>query len=513
MRTGKATLSQGPALDPIITMNAVGIIQSASESVQEVFGWTPSELFGRNVKVLIPEPRRSALDRYLDRYRNADRSKSLHRTGRFQAIRKDGSMIPIELSMSRADLPLQRSPYFIGIIRDVSKHIDTSAESKGDRSRLQLLVTEQTRALANANLRLQLTDRLASLGTLAAGLGHDMNNVLLPVRAHLNALEHAGVPAAAASHVKALRRSIAYLQHLSDGLHFLALDPDVQNVNGYGVGVTTIAEWWNQVGMLLRKAVPKSVTVRTSLAAHLPAVKIAPHWLTQAVLNLMVNAGESFPAGRRRPQVHLWAELSEDGSAVRLGITDNGRGMSSGVRQRAMDLFFTTKARGMGTGLGLPMVYKVIVRAGGEVEITSAVGRGTTVVVSLPVAVSGKAAGPTHKRTAVISVHDHRATVLISQILTAAGVHVVSGNGLIATADLWITDPTDAALGVSKRRRRMNKCGKVVLVRPPSKRTAAGWASVGARVIDPPNDFEAMRTTLGHAIAGGPLNATTGESP
>src|ERR1043165_3814280 len=79
-----------PVLDPIITMNAGGIIQSASDSVEEVFGWTPTELFGRNVKLLIPEPRRSALDRYLDRYRHADGTKTLKRMRSFEAVRKDG---------------------------------------------------------------------------------------------------------------------------------------------------------------------------------------------------------------------------------------------------------------------------------------------------------------------------------------------------------------------------------------------------------------------------------------
>src|SRR4029453_8143125 len=107
--------------------------------------------------------------------------------------------------------------------------------------RLQHLITEQTRALATANLRLHLADRLASLGTLAAGLGHDMNNVLLPVRARLNALEDAGITGAALAHVTAVRRSIAYLQHLSDGLHFLALDPDGPGVAYDGEGITDLA--------------------------------------------------------------------------------------------------------------------------------------------------------------------------------------------------------------------------------------------------------------------------------
>lgn len=155
-------------LDPIITMNEGGVIQSASDSVEQVFGWTPAELCGRNVKVLVPEPRRSALDRYLDRYRDPGKTKVTQRAHRFEGIRKDGTNIQIDLSMSRADLPLHGTPYFIGIVRDVSRQIDTAAGTAEEQTRLQLLITEQTRALATANLRLQLTDRLASLGTLAA---------------------------------------------------------------------------------------------------------------------------------------------------------------------------------------------------------------------------------------------------------------------------------------------------------------------------------------------------------
>ena len=248
--------------DPIITMDAGGIIQSASDSVEQVFGWTPAELFGVNVNVLIPEPRRSALDRYLDRYRQASRAKALQRTRQFDAVRKDGSAIQIELSVSRADLPLQSAPFFIGIIRDVGRRIDVSADSVEARSRLQQLITEQTRALATANLRLHLTDRLASLGTLAAGLGHDMNNVLLPVRARLNAIEHAGMSGAAHTHLTAVRRSLAYLQQLSDGLHFLAIDPDGPGTAAYASGVTDLSGWWRQVGVLLRKSLPRRAAPR-----------------------------------------------------------------------------------------------------------------------------------------------------------------------------------------------------------------------------------------------------------
>lgn len=500
----KADPSSATLLDPIITMNAGGVIQSASDSVEQMFGWTPTELFGRNVRILIPEPRRSALDRYLDRYRHSDKTKTLERTRRFEAIRKDGKLLEIELSMSRAELPAHGSPYFIGIIRDVSARIDVGEDIKSARYRLQQLVTAQTRALATANLRLQLTDRLTSLGTLAAGLGHDMNNVLLPVRARLNALENSKLPQSAMTHVQAVRRSISYLQHLSDGLHFLILDPEGTGVADDSDAVTDVKRWWGHVGPLLRKAVPPHVSMRASLPAGLPKVRVAPHWLTQAILNLIVNAGESIPLARTGGTVRLWARVNDDGTMLNIGVTDNGRGMSAAVQRRAMDLFFTTKARSMGTGLGLPLARKVAVRAGGHIEIKSGSRRGTTVLLSLPIASSGIAATDNAKpgsRVAAISVRDHRTAALIAQILAGGGVLVRArkddGPG---RADLWITDPTPATLAHAEGWKKHRARRSLVLLGAPPKSARARWNALEPTVIDPPDDFEAMRHALGVAI-------------
>lgn len=505
----KDASARGFALDPIITMNQGGVIQSASDSVERVFGWTPSELFGKNVKVLIPEPRRSALDRYLDRYRRADMPSTASRARRFDAVRKDGKPLQIELSMSRADLPSHTGLFFIGIIRDVSHDSDMGTGTAHERARLQHLITEQTRALATANLRLHLADRMVSLGTLAAGLGHDMSNVLLPVRARLNALEHEQISAAALRHVTAVRRSVVYLQQLSDALHFLALDPDATGVAGVGDGdgVTELGRWWKQVGPLLRRAVPKHVKVQATFPAGLPAVKIAPHWLTQAVLNLIVNAGEAIPEGRRQGKVRIWAKPAAGRGAVRLGLTDNGRGMAPAVQRRAFDLFFTTKSRSMGTGLGLPLAQKVVTRAGGNIVLTSEPGKGTTVVLELPTTKAN--AAKTAERapgngSATISVSDHRIAALISQILTAAGYLVTPGkSGEPGKASLWVTKPTLKALEAAQRWRKHNRERSVVLLGPPPKSAKAKWAALDATIVDHPNDFEAIRMALGHAIGGG----------
>lgn len=493
----------------IITMNAGGVIQSASDSVEHVFGWTPTELMGRNVKILIPEPRRSALDRYLDRYRNADPAKTVKRTRRFDAVRKDGEEFHIELSVSCADIPSHSSPYFVGLIRDVSHEIDVSADTVLERSRLQHLITEQTRALATAHLRLHLSDRLASLGTLAAGLGHDMNGVLLPVRARLDALEHSGITHAAKGHLSAVRQSIAYLQHLSDGLQFLAIDPEDSGVAQSDELPTDLARWWGQVGPLLRKALPGHVKLRVSIPVGIPAVTIGPHWLTQAALNLIVNAGEAIPEGRRGGSVRIRAQAQGDGRTVTLSVTDNGRGMAPAIARRAFDLFFTTKSRSMGTGLGLPLVRKVALRAGGDIQLTSEPGKGTAVVLTLPAAPRGATPGAGSKSgtfSAAISVRNQRSAALIAQVLLAAGIEVTPAKGSgPGGANLWITEPTAAALTAARRRtkRATAASGKlsVVLLGSPPKLTRMRWAEIGVTIIELPAQFEPVRHALGEAIA------------
>lgn len=482
-------------------MNTGGVIQSASESVQEVFGWTPAELFGRNVSVLIPEPRRSALDKYLDRYRRADTAKTLHRTRRFDAVRKDGSPVQIELSLSRANIPHLDSPFFVGIIRDVSREIDVGGDSPAERTRLQSIVTEQTRALAKAHLRLQLADRLASLGTLAAGLGHDMSNVLLPIRARLNALDQEPIPPAAAEHLRAIRASVLYLQQLSESLHFLALAP--AGTDAEQRDATDLAHWWKQACPLLRRVVPRNITVDAVLPIGLPTVRIDPHWLTQAMLNLVTNAGEAFPANRRAGWVRITAIPADDGATVRLEVTDNGIGMRSEVANSAFDLFYSTKARAMGTGLGLPLVRKVVSLAGGNVEIRSVYGKGTTVSLVLPTVARGAAVAgtaPKERPTAVVTVKDRRIASFISQVLIALGYTVKSvASGGPGTADLWVTKPTEAALTAAGRWRKGHLERALVLLGAPPASARRRWGAIGAKIIDPMDDFEAIRFHLGAA--------------
>lgn len=494
------------ALDPIVTIDAKGLIQSVSDSVQRVLGWTPAELIGKNVSVLMPEPHRSGHDGYLANYHRTGATNIMNRPRRFDAQRKDGTTLPIELCVSRADVPGSHEPLFVGIIRDMSAVAAAEHSREQERANSQQQLAQQTAALQSAHLRLRMADRMASIGTLAAGLGHDMNNVLLPVRARLNALKAAGdsgrLIAGDAVHVDEIRKSVAYLQQLADGLHFLSLDPDTHEDARGGGASTDLVDWWSKVGTLLSKAVPKHVLVQAAFPDNLPRVAIAAHGLTQAVFNLVVNAGEAIPGPEKRKRrqgiVRVRAQRLEDSSRVRLSVADNGSGMAPEVRQRAFEMFYTTKPRGMGTGLGLALVRKVVQRAKGKIEIDSEPGMGTTVILDLLAAPESVANAP--QSTATISIADPRAASLVRIILESSGL-ATRTDPEPADSHLWIVDPGSTTYKRAANWLSDHPKASLVLFGRPDPQDVPLWEELDVVMITEVADFEGIRSTLARVLA------------
>lgn len=498
-------------LDPVVTIDSFGIIRTASNSVERVFGWKPGELVGRNVHVLMPEPHHSGHDQYLANYRKTLKTTILGRTREFDAVRRDGTRFPIELSVSRADVPGQALPVFVGIIKDVSERKAAERESQRHYRQLDAMVRERTRALEQSHEQLRMAERLAAIGTLAAGLGHDMNNVLLPMRTRMNAMDAMALPKSAAEHLVQMRKSCAYLQQLTDGLHMLALSPDEDDAAD---AATDLHEWWSAVGPLLTKAVPKGVRFESTVARGLPRVPVAPHKLTQAVLNLIVNAGEAIQSMRNRPQravVRLWAH-APGGKAVgarevHLGIADNGPGMTPEVRAHAFDAFYTTKKRGLGTGLGLSLVRSVVVNAGGELDVETSPGKGgkvgTEIVLTFPIAHERE--GSDSARAATVHLRDRRAASMAAHILEAAGWQVTRANDPIPPlpparggSTIWVTQPGERASKAAREYAKGARCAIVAVGKP---RPLAPWARLGAIVVETPRDFDTLRDAIGRAIA------------
>jgi len=229
----------------------------------------------------------------------------------------------------------------------------------------------------SAESRLVVAQRLASTGTLAAGFAHEINN---PLGGILNALRKLR-----GGNLGEERRE-EYFEIILDGLH----------------RIRTIVE--RMLNFTPRRREPADVDVREAcrralaLAAHRAekrrvALEIdAPQEvggvvgddqeLTQAVLNLVLNAVDSVPEERKDGRIVV--RCSKERARATIEVEDNGRGMDEETRRRCVDFFFSTKPEGEGTGLGLAIVQHIVTDHGGTLDIDSAEGRGTRVVIRLP---------------------------------------------------------------------------------------------------------------------------------
>lgn len=262
-------------------------------------------------------------------------------------------------------------------------------------------------AAANARLRAEIAERegaeaalrqaqkMETIGSLTAGVVHDVNNVLTVVRGAaevlLRRLSHAPAHLRQVTAIlRATDRGAALTRRLLAFAREQALAPEALDLNATLHGVAG----------LLAATLGRSVRVVLDLDESAPHATVDGSGFEHAMLNLAINARDAMPEGGtltfRTSRVQLPGGeaaapgLPPDGYAV-VAVADSGIGMSAAVQARAFDPFFTTKPVGQGTGLGLSQVHTFLRQAGGSVRIESLPGQGTTIFLYLPLTVAAAA--------------------------------------------------------------------------------------------------------------------------
>ena len=274
----------------------------------------------------------------------------------------------------------------VGLTIDITETRLAMETLERSNEELEGLVRARTEELSRSHEHLRVSERLAAVGTLAAGLGHDLGNLLLPIRCELDVLRASVSDSPSRERIDSVRRATEYLARLSQSLRMLALDPEEAGGSDKGISVN---EWWRTAEPLLRSALPKGIVFEAKIAAGLPRVKPGGPGLSQATFNLLLNAAEAVRT-TRSPRIELVATRSGGDGGVELSVADNGVGMSDEVKRRATEPFFTTKPRSLSTGLGLSLVESILRGVGGTLAITSSPGAGTEVKLSLPVAAAAQ---------------------------------------------------------------------------------------------------------------------------
>jgi PAS domain S-box-containing protein len=231
--------------------------------------------------------------------------------------------------------------------------------------------------------KLLLSDRLASIGTMASGIAHEINNPLAYVATNLEVLER---QLAASAPPSRLREALDAARHGSDrvreivrGLKSFARPEDECLAP---VPLPRVLDF--AVRIVSREIEPRARLVQ-DIEAGVGLVLATEARLTQVFVNLLVNAAHAIERGTlEQNEIHIRLGRTPDGRAC-VEIRDTGSGISDGNLERIFDPFFTTKPVGIGTGLGLAICKSIVDDIGGEIQVESKVGAGSTFRVVLPV--------------------------------------------------------------------------------------------------------------------------------
>lgn len=350
----------------IVITDWTGVVLRANDRACLINGWSRSETVGRPFVQRVHDGDRAEIQSALDRLRVGQGWPLL---GRHREIRPDGTIAWVGHAGALIQGREGSLPNAVIFLNDLTERVELEG-------------------------RIREADRRASLAMLGACLGHDMNNILLPLRAHLNVIESLDrdVEYREIVHrsIGSIREGVRHLQHLADAMHFLSVESEPDEPKLSVRPRTSAPEWWALAESMLRAVFPSAVRLDVRIGKRLPGLAIDGHALTRAVLNLLLNSrdairGRHGAEGRGGVVILEVARYRQDGrSGVRLTVRDNGCGMTAQVRARACEPFFTTKPTGRGTGLGLAAVCRTVEQVGGSLSIESEPGIGTAVSMHLP---------------------------------------------------------------------------------------------------------------------------------
>ncbi len=293
--------------------------------------------------------------------------------------------------------------------------------------------------------QLQLADRMASLGTLAAGVAHEINNPLAFLMANVTfAIDELRVLCATADEVGTDARVAQRLEGVIEALdeareggqrvrrivRDLKMFSHAENEQTANVDIEQVLE--SSLRMASNEIRFRARLVRDFGASH--AVVANEARLGQVFVNLLINAAQSIPEGRAAEnEIRVVSRVGKDGRVI-VEVRDTGTGIRPDILGRIFDPFFTTKPPGVGTGLGLSICHGIVTGLGGEISVESVVGEGTTVRVVLPaagsrIAVAGKVLDQGLRPCRILVVDDEpMMTTALRRMLQKASHDVVVAN-------------------------------------------------------------------------------------
>ena len=317
---------------------------------------------------------------------------------------------------------------------------DPDGRVRGERAMYidisQLRVATQT--IDSLQTQLNQSQKGEAIGRLASGIAHDFNNILTAILGYSESIVMTSNPGDPlhedALEIHRAGEKAAALTH-----QLLALSKR----QALKMAVVDLNDVVGDVRQLLNRLLGEHIAIETRLAPDLEAVTADRSQLEQILINLAVNARDAMPAGGRiaiitatadRDQTDMGQYTVPAGRYATLAVTDTGTGMDTATLAQIFEPFFTTKGPGEGSGLGLATVYGTVKQLGGFIEVTSALGCGTTFTISLPATdepvtrvarTEAACAEPGRGETILVVEDDAAVRAYATQVLRRAGYDVL----------------------------------------------------------------------------------------
>lgn len=245
---------------------------------------------------------------------------------------------------------------------------------------LEKRVEQRTQELQNMQNYMIQSEKMASLGKMAAGVAHEINNPLtsILINAHL-LMEKTDKNSSPYESLNLIAEETTRCSDIVKGLlEFSRQSPpqkNLVNINHIISHIISILE--NQMGF-------QNITIQKKLGENLPAIEVDENKIKQVFWNLMINAGEAMPEGGL---LIITSRISSTQQNLEIAFKDTGVGIKKENMSKLFDPFFTTKSGG--TGLGLAVIYGIVQQHGGKIDVQSEVSKGSTFIISLPLQSTG----------------------------------------------------------------------------------------------------------------------------
>ena len=333
------------AVDGIIVIDSAGRIEAFNAAAERMFDYAETDVLGKNVSILMPEPHRGKHDSYIRHHLETGENRIIGIGRAVNGVRRDGGVFPLHLSVG--EFEIDGEMHFTGILHDLTRR--TALEDK-----------------------LREATALARLGEMAAVIAHEVKNPLAAVRGAVQVIG-SRLPSRT-NDAAIITEIIARLDGLNDLMQDLLVFARPPAPKPVRTDLRTLVE---SVATLLKRD-PAFRDIDIVIDGEVPPALVDGNLLTIAVQNLLINAAQAQGRGA------INVSLRPANGSISVEIADAGPGIPAEIRADLFRAFKTTKARG--TGLGMATAKRLLESQGGAIAVDCPPSGGTVITLTIPAA-------------------------------------------------------------------------------------------------------------------------------